>query len=94
MEVFAFCIDGSFQMVFPFIGCIEHSLTESHKQERVRISMELLRFLEEFSTQKLANRSPPMKAGVIWRIFRTQCGLHPEFPGHQESERILELGKR
>jgi hypothetical protein len=34
---------------------IPYSLTESRKQERVRISMELLRFLEEFSPQKLAN---------------------------------------
>jgi hypothetical protein len=32
---------------------IPHSLTESHKQERVRISMELFRFLEEFALQKL-----------------------------------------
>jgi hypothetical protein len=34
---------------------IPHSLTESHKQKRVRISMKLLRFLEESSPQKLVN---------------------------------------
>jgi hypothetical protein len=34
---------------------IPHSLAESHKQERVRISMELLRFQEGSSPQKLAH---------------------------------------
>jgi hypothetical protein len=34
---------------------ISHSLTGSQKSEHVRISMELLRFLEEFSPQKLVN---------------------------------------
>jgi hypothetical protein len=34
---------------------IPHSLRELHKQERVRISVELLRFLEESSRQKLAH---------------------------------------
>jgi hypothetical protein len=34
---------------------IPYSLTESHKQECVRMTMKLLRFLEEFSPQKLAN---------------------------------------
>jgi uncharacterized ferritin-like protein (DUF455 family) len=34
---------------------IPHSLTESQKQEHIKISMELLPFLEEFSPQKLAD---------------------------------------
>jgi hypothetical protein len=34
---------------------IPHSLTKSHNPERVRISMELFRVLEEFSPQKLAH---------------------------------------
>jgi hypothetical protein len=48
--------------------------------------MELLRFLEEFSPQKFANVSLMMKVGFIWIILGTQYGLHPEFPGQQESE--------
>jgi hypothetical protein len=54
LEIFVLCIDASFQTVFPFIDCIEHSLLESHKSEGFRISMELLWFLKEFSPQKLA----------------------------------------
>jgi hypothetical protein len=42
LEIFAFCIDASFQTLFPFIGCIDHSLIESHKKEGLRISMERL----------------------------------------------------
>jgi hypothetical protein len=34
-----------------------------------------------------------MKVGFIWIILGTQCGSHPEFPGQQESEGILGLGK-
>jgi hypothetical protein len=49
------CVDPSLEMLFPFIGCLELSLTESRKQDRVGISMELLPFLEESSPQKLAN---------------------------------------
>jgi hypothetical protein len=55
--------------------------------------MELLRFLEESSPQKLTNFSPGMKVRVTWTILGPQCDPHPEFPGQQESEGILELGK-
>jgi hypothetical protein len=35
--------------------------------------------------------SPIMKVSFIWRILGTQCGWHPEFPGQQELEEIMEL---
>jgi hypothetical protein len=34
-----------------------------------------------------------MKVGVIWIALGTQCGSHPDFPGQQEPEGILELAK-
>jgi hypothetical protein len=34
-----------------------------------------------------------MKAGFIWIILETQYRSHPEFPGQQEPEGILELGR-
>jgi hypothetical protein len=80
-------------MDFPFIGCIEHFLTESHEQECVRISMELLRFLEESSRQKLGNVFTDDASGFVWIIPGTQYGCHPEFPGQQASEGILRLGR-
>jgi hypothetical protein len=38
--------------------------------------------------------SPAMKIGFIRAILETQCDSHPEFPGQQELEGILELGKQ
>jgi hypothetical protein len=72
---------------------IPHSPTESHKQERVRASMELLRFLEESSLQKLTNLFTSDESWFYLEILGTQCGSHPEFSGQQESEAILEFAK-
>jgi hypothetical protein len=37
--------------------------------------------------------SQVMKIGFIWLILGTQCDWHPKFPGQEESEGVLKLGK-
>jgi hypothetical protein len=73
---------------------IPHFLPDSHKQERVRVSMELLRFLEESSPQKLANVFTGDESWFDVDNSRNPMGQsHPELPGQRESEGILDLGK-
>jgi hypothetical protein len=72
---------------------IPHCLTESQKQERVRISMELLRFLEEFSPQKVANRFTGDESWFYLENPRNSMWLASEVPWPTRVKRKIGVRK-